>query len=567
MLENNINQLVKNLPEIYQRIYGHSEFDDTSRLCSDREKYITCVVENLQDKLGKKDLKILDIGCAQGYFSLSLASKGCKVTGLDYCKENIELCRALNKENNFDCKFDIEKLTSEFVENIEDDEFDVILILSVIHHVCNEGGFDYARGIFEKLAQKSKILITELAVKGEPLYWNKNLPTDYDSWFDNIKFFDELTFFPTHLAEISRPLIICSDKYFYCENRFFEFSEYKTHAYDLKPTDLSRRYFLNDNMLMKLYRGRNEVVFNEIENEKTICEKYNFSFAPKLLSFQKENRSMLAVYEIKKGDKLLVDAVKNNEKLDFEKIFLDILENLIELEKNNLFPGDLRSWNVCLKNNEAFLIDFGDFKEARDDLVANIFNKTLNFTVYDSFITLIYDCLTGNYYRTIKDFGIYSLTAFYDESKLENKYLNFFKSYFLFDKKDISFSEIKTLFKRLVIEENEVSFSQEENIKYLSKLQNRLYKQKVDYVDLKIQELKLNTIENNQIYQNSEVNKKFLQTVNRLAETENRLSQQIALNEKLQKRLDELNGLILNTRHRTLYGACAWLFRKIFRRK
>ena len=32
-------------------------------------------------------------------------------------------------------------------------------------------------------------------------------------------------------------------------------------------------------------------------------------------------------------------------------------------------------------------------------------------------------------------------------------------------------------------------------------------------------------------------------------------------------RLNELYGLIINTRHRTLYGACAWLFHKIFKRK
>lgn len=35
----------------------------------------------------------------------------------------------------------------------------------------------------------------------------------------------------------------------------------------------------------------------------------------------------------------------------------------------------------------------------------------------------------------------------------------------------------------------------------------------------------------------------------------------------LENQLAELRGLILNTRHRTLYGACAWLFHKIFKRK
>ena len=31
-------------------------------------------------------------------------------------------------------------------------------------------------------------------------------------------------------------------------------------------------------------------------------------------------------------------------------------------------------------------------------------------------------------------------------------------------------------------------------------------------------------------------------------------------------RLDKLYSLIINTRHRTLYGACAWLFHKILKK-
>lgn len=33
----------------------------------------------------------------------------------------------------------------------------------------------------------------------------------------------------------------------------------------------------------------------------------------------------------------------------------------------------------------------------------------------------------------------------------------------------------------------------------------------------------------------------------------------------IQQALAELHGLILNTRHRTLYGACAWLWHKVFK--
>lgn len=48
-------------------------------------------------------------------------------------------------------------------------------------------------------------------------------------------------------------------------------------------------------------------------------------------------------------------------------------------------------------------------------------------------------------------------------------------------------------------------------------------------------------------------------------ETQINLLMQQKRNDELQRRLDELNELILNTRHRTLYGACAWIFRKVFK--
>jgi O-antigen chain-terminating methyltransferase len=83
---NDIEKLVSELPEVYQKIYGHPELSgNTSRLCEDREQYIVQIVGNLQKKLGRKNLKVLDIGCAQGYFSLTLAKLGCMPQDAQTC--------------------------------------------------------------------------------------------------------------------------------------------------------------------------------------------------------------------------------------------------------------------------------------------------------------------------------------------------------------------------------------------------------------------------------------------------------------------------------------------------
>ena len=46
-----------------------------------------------------------------------------------------------------------------------------------------------------------------------------------------------------------------------------------------------------------------------------------------------------------------------------------------------------------------------------------------------------------------------------------------------------------------------------------------------------------------------------------------RCSEQARKIETLQAQLNETHALLINTRHRTLYGACAWLFRKVFKKR
>ncbi len=65
----------------------------------------------------------------------------------------------------------------------------------------------------------------------------------------------------------------------------------------------------------------------------------------------------------------------------------------------------------------------------------------------------------------------------------------------------------------------------------------------------------------------------FAEQERRIAEQECRIAEQnatlVAQTQRidaLQKKLDETYNLLVNTRHRTLYGALAWLFRKVFRR-
>ncbi|MDP1491552.1 kinase, partial [Klebsiella pneumoniae] len=77
----NTHKLVSELPEIYQTIFGHPEWDgDAARDCNERLALISEQYDSLSRELGRP-LRVLDLGCAQGFFSLSLASKGASVLG------------------------------------------------------------------------------------------------------------------------------------------------------------------------------------------------------------------------------------------------------------------------------------------------------------------------------------------------------------------------------------------------------------------------------------------------------------------------------------------------------
>ena len=79
-----LNSLVACIPEQYQDIYGHPEFNgSSSRGCAERETWVRKIICEIQEKTGKKNLRVLDLGCAQGYYSFIASELGCSVLGVD----------------------------------------------------------------------------------------------------------------------------------------------------------------------------------------------------------------------------------------------------------------------------------------------------------------------------------------------------------------------------------------------------------------------------------------------------------------------------------------------------
>lgn len=129
--------------DIYQPIplNGYEEtYKYAGRKCTDRlEQIKKFIIRHYSDK----KLKILDIGCNNGYFVYELARMGHTVEGVDACQKYIDKCTFLSNDYELD-NTPTFKTANIHTGNIEEHnlkEYDLILCFSVIHHMEDKFAF------------------------------------------------------------------------------------------------------------------------------------------------------------------------------------------------------------------------------------------------------------------------------------------------------------------------------------------------------------------------------------------------------------------------------------------
>ena len=86
---------------------------------------------------GLFDLKVVDLGCGTGRFTLPLAYwYGCDVVGVDFSEEMLSIARSKDSENKVHWKRqDVERLS------FEAESFDIAFMSHLIHHLESPGQF------------------------------------------------------------------------------------------------------------------------------------------------------------------------------------------------------------------------------------------------------------------------------------------------------------------------------------------------------------------------------------------------------------------------------------------
>lgn len=376
-VDRGLSRLIAALPEVYQPIFGHPEWSaQASRGCQDRLVWIEKIYRLLEAKLNRP-LRVLDLGCAQGYFSLSLAALGAVVTGIDSQAGNIAVCNTLAAGHaDWKVRFCTGTVEHVIAKMTPASGFDLVLGLSVFHHIVHRLGIDAVRTMLSTVAENTTASIFEMALAGEPPCWAASQPANPRQLLDGFAFVHEMARNPTHLSELTRPLYVASNRYWFLGDRAEAFDSWKTesHVFAGGVTCGTRRYFFGNGLVAKVFdlevEHLSEISRRDNVKETAFLRDPPPGFAvPKLLSDGRTEREAWLVREQVPGE-LLLDRIRSGNSCDSRRVLADILDQLVKLESAGLYHDDIRTWNVLIgPDDRASLIDFGSISPARGDCV------------------------------------------------------------------------------------------------------------------------------------------------------------------------------------------------------
>lgn len=105
-------------------------------------------------------LDVLDAGCGVGRWSIELAKRGNRVVGLDVSETMVSLARKNAQQTGVDCDFAVGSVVSSRFER----RFDVVLTVTVLQHVIDDGEFRAAiRNLAIQLRPGGTLTLLEVA--------------------------------------------------------------------------------------------------------------------------------------------------------------------------------------------------------------------------------------------------------------------------------------------------------------------------------------------------------------------------------------------------------------------
>jgi SAM-dependent methyltransferase len=413
-----LSDLVAELPEVYQPILGHPELCLTiSRRCDDRLAHIVSVHRALERGLARP-LRVLDLGCAQGFFSLSLSQLGAQVHGVDFLEANIAVCRALAAERgDRGILFETARI-EDVLSRLEVNRYDLILGLSVFHHLVQTLGTPPVRGMLAAAGFKVAAVLFEIAVAEEPIHWAAAQPRSARELLSEYAFVHEIAHHGTHISEVRRPLFFASNRHWYLDGRAGVFDRWTTESNAAVPKvhQGTRRFYFSDKQFISQFRLDDKVnrEQNLLEWENAVAFLKNPPTGlkvPRLESWGRNDTEAWLVRELLPGTTLATHIAEGYRSYDPDRVLRDILSQLQALEATGLYHQDLRTWNIIIDTTGgASLIDYGAISKSREDC-------TWPNDVFLSFLIFMREVLVG-----AQEFPVPDRTGCFNPDRLPEPY-------------------------------------------------------------------------------------------------------------------------------------------------
>ncbi len=360
---------------------------------------IAKIASQLRRSLGRS-LRVLDLGCGQGFFSLQLGMAGDEVVGIDPLPTNVFKCQELAKELAIPATF-IAADTETCLEILpQQGSFDLMLGLGIVSEPWSENDQHQTQQLLRISSQQVAIALITSPYQSSTKKPLKPLPEDPYEILQSFDYLEQIGDCAVGRSELNQPLFFCSNSYWYANGsmqRFDYWTERSRRRFEhevknnIHPHQRTRRYYFTETHMLKHYR----LTAAKVKSNRTEIQAE--------INFLKENQSKISTlpqlyaYNISKIDAWMLrqkmpgiglgNAIQDGVDYDPRMVLMGILQQLALFERHGFYQNDLRPWNFILSANEVFLIDYGTVNQTPRDSLSS------KKSIYMSFLILAHEVI------------------------------------------------------------------------------------------------------------------------------------------------------------------------------
>jgi len=192
----------------------YQNYDEENRLTRDNTHNIELfITQNYINKYLKEHDKILEIGAGTGRYSIYFASKGYDVTSVEYVKHNLDI---LKSKITKDMKITPILGDAINLKELEDNTYDLTLVLGPLYHLYDEKDIDSAISEAIRVTKKKGIIMIAY-ITSDSVFANWALdhlldgyPNDFDKNFKLVRYPEGIfaSFYVSEFEEIMKKYLV-----------------------------------------------------------------------------------------------------------------------------------------------------------------------------------------------------------------------------------------------------------------------------------------------------------------------------------------------------------------------